>query len=120
MGAVDLLCDLMAEGVEFEADGNRVRWRNGGTQLTQERLAVLKDGKAEVLQFLNSNSEHEYSVRNENPDTDAFEERAAICEYDGGLTRADAERLAAQGQGYDNVVAFRAAQMKSTKGSEND
>ena len=54
----------------------------------------------------------EFSVRNENPDTDAFEERAAIAEYDGGLTRADAERLAAECQGYDNVVAFRAAQRK--------
>ena len=43
------------------------------------------------------------------PDTDAFEERAAICEYDGGLSRVDAEDLAAQCQGFDNVVAFRAA-----------
>ena len=43
-------------------------------------------------------------------DNDAFEERAAIAEYDGGLTRADAERLAAECQGFDNVVAFRAAQ----------
>ena len=50
------------------------------------------------------------------PDLDAFEARAAICEFDGGLTRADAECLAAQCQGYENVVAFRAAQMKSTKG----
>ena len=112
MGAVDLLCDLMAEGVEFEADGDRVRWRNGGIQLTQERLAVLKDGKAEVLQFLNGRAA---PVRSENPDTDAFEERAAIAEYDGGLTRADAERLAAQGQGYDNVVAFRLAQKTVTR-----
>ena len=46
------------------------------------------------------------------PDTDAFEERAAICEFDGGLSRADAEDLAAQSQGYENVVAFRAAQTK--------
>lgn len=46
-----------------------------------------------------------------NPDADAFEERAAICEYDGGLTRDAAEDLAAQCQGYDNVIAFRAALM---------
>ena len=44
------------------------------------------------------------------PDTDAFEERAAIAEYDGGLTRADAEKIAAQCQRYDNVIAFRAMQ----------
>ena len=33
------------------------------------------------------------------PDIEAFEERAAIAEYDGGLTRQDAEDLAAQAQG---------------------
>ena len=41
-----------------------------------------------------------------------FEERAAICEFDGGLTRDKAEQLAAQCQGYSNVVAFKAAQKK--------
>ena len=44
-----------------------------------------------------------------------WEERAAIAEYDGGLTRDRAEQLAAQCQGYDNVVAFRVAHEKSTK-----
>ena len=123
MGAVELLRDLMAEGVEFEAAGNRVRWRNGGTQLTPDRLAVLKEGKVEVLQFLKTNPKNEtsrrrenptteFSRRRENPEVELFEERAAICEFDGGLTRADAEQVAAQGQGFDNVVAFRAAQEK--------
>mgnify|MGYP001819803548 CR=1 FL=1 len=109
MGAVDLLRDLMAEGVEFETDGERIRWNNGGAQLTPERLAVLKDGKAEVLQFLSAV-----------PDTDAFEERAALAEFDGGMTRADAERLAAKCQGYDNVVAFRAAQQTNLKRELNE
>ncbi len=49
------------------------------------------------------------------PDLEIFEERAAICEFDGGLSRADAERLAAECQGFDNVVAFRAAQKTVTK-----
>ena len=48
-------------------------------------------------------------------DIDAFEERAAIAEFDGGLTRSDAEQLAARSQGYDNVVAFKAAQTKATR-----
>jgi hypothetical protein len=34
------------------------------------------------------------------PDIDAFEERAAIMQYDGGLTRAKAEDRAAQAQGF--------------------
>jgi hypothetical protein len=34
------------------------------------------------------------------PDIEAFEERAAIMQYDGGLTRAKAEDRAAQAQGF--------------------
>ena len=43
------------------------------------------------------------------PDTDAFEERAAIIEFDGGLTRREAEDLAAKAQGYRDVLEFRTA-----------
>lgn len=34
------------------------------------------------------------------PDIDWFEERAAIAQFDGGLTRSEAEELAAQAQGF--------------------
>ena len=34
------------------------------------------------------------------PDIDAFEERAAIAQYEGGLTRKQAENLAAQAQSF--------------------
>ena len=37
------------------------------------------------------------------PDIDAFEERAAIIQYDGGLSRSKAEDLAAQGQGFKDA-----------------
>ena len=37
------------------------------------------------------------------PDIEAFEERAAIAEYDGRLSRSEAEDLAAQAQGYANA-----------------
>ncbi len=40
-------------------------------------------------------------------DLDAFEERAAIIEYDGGLTRFRAETLAAQAQGVARHDAIR-------------
>ena len=43
------------------------------------------------------------------PDVDAFEVRAAIVEFGGGLSGADAEQLAAQCQVYDNVGLFRVA-----------
>ena len=40
------------------------------------------------------------------PDIEAFEERAAIAEYDGGLTRLQAESLAAQEQGFASASAY--------------
>ena len=41
------------------------------------------------------------------PDIDAFEERAAIMEYDGGLSKREAEDRAAQAQGFLNAMHFR-------------
>jgi hypothetical protein len=43
------------------------------------------------------------------PDLDAFEERAAIAEHDGGMSRAEAEALAAAEQGYATAAALLAA-----------
>ncbi|WP_282022560.1 hypothetical protein [Ruegeria faecimaris] len=40
------------------------------------------------------------------PDIDAFEERAAIAEYDGGCTRKAAEDLAARAQGFRDAEAY--------------
>lgn len=52
------------------------------------------------------------------PDPDSFEERAAIIEFDAGLPRRRAEDMAAQTQGYDNVIAFRAAVKSMQEGEE--
>ena len=40
------------------------------------------------------------------PDIEAFEERAAIAEYDGGLTRLQAEALAAQELGFASAGEY--------------
>jgi len=40
------------------------------------------------------------------PDIDDFEERAAIAQFDGGLTQAQAEDLAAQRQGFVDADAY--------------
>lgn len=37
------------------------------------------------------------------PNFEAFEERAAIVEFDGGLTRRESEDVAAQDQGFINA-----------------
>lgn len=43
------------------------------------------------------------------PDIDAFEERAAILEFEAGLTRREAEDRAAQAQGFRDAENFRQA-----------
>ena len=40
------------------------------------------------------------------PDIDAFEERAAIAQYEDGLTRKQAENLAAQAQGFRDADRY--------------
>ncbi len=40
------------------------------------------------------------------PNIEEFEERAAIAEFDGGLSRARAEDLAAQRQGFADAAAY--------------
>lgn len=40
------------------------------------------------------------------PDIEAFEERAAIAEYDGGLSRREAEDLAARAQGFTSAAHY--------------
>ena len=41
------------------------------------------------------------------PDIDAFEERAAIMQYDGGFTRSRAEDEAARAQGFRDAAHYR-------------
>ena len=40
------------------------------------------------------------------PDIEAFEERAVIAQYDGGLTRNDADDRAAQVQGFGSAADY--------------
>ena len=40
------------------------------------------------------------------PDIESFEERAAIAQYDGGMSRKAAEDLAAQAQGFPHSAAY--------------
>lgn len=41
------------------------------------------------------------------PDIEAFEERAAIMQYDGGLSRREAEDAAARAQGFRDAAHYR-------------
>jgi hypothetical protein len=48
MGAVDLVQALIAEGVEFATDGQRIRWRNSEGRMTPEAVAQIAAEKPEV------------------------------------------------------------------------
>lgn len=73
--------------------------------MTPERVAVLREHKLEVIQFIV-------------PSLDDFEERAAIVEFDGGMSREKAEAFAAKLQGHDNVISFKEA-IKTAKSVKN-
>jgi len=45
-------------------------------------------------------------MRHTIPDIEAFEERAAIAQYDGGLSRKAAEDLAAHAQGFASADSY--------------
>ena len=91
MNVSAILDDLYKRGVQLRIDGERLRWFAPVGVVTEIDLTALREHKAEVLATLAA------------PDPDAFEERAAIIEHDGGMPRQDAETLAAQEQGFDDA-----------------
>lgn len=52
MAVPAILHDLIEAGVEFETDGERIRWRNAGRRVTPDVVEVLRANKAEVIGFL--------------------------------------------------------------------
>lgn len=76
MSAAEIVADLARRGIRLEADGERLRYFPRSA-LTPDLLDRLKAHKAELLAAI-----------------ERFEERAAIREFDAGLSRHDAERLA--------------------------
>jgi hypothetical protein len=91
MLARKLIDEFADAGVRLTAKNGQVVFEGPREVLTPERIDELRRHKTELLAAL--------AV----PDPDAFEERSAIIEYDGGLPRQEAETLAAQEQGYDNA-----------------
>lgn len=74
-----ILARIRAQGGDVVRDGWSIRLRPG--RLTPAALAWLRDHRADLM--------HEVW-----PAFDAFEERAAIRQFMGGETRADAEAAA--------------------------
>lgn len=70
---------IRANGGEVIRDKWKITLRKG--RLTPEALAWVKDHRSDLM-------------REVWPEFDDFEERAAIREFDGGMSRADAEAAA--------------------------
>jgi hypothetical protein len=77
MTSAALLDVLHAAGVVLTLDGHALRYRAPKGVLTSDLLLQLAQHKAALLALVED-----------------FEERTALAEYDGGLPRAEAERLA--------------------------
>lgn len=82
MSAAALIGEARSSGVTLWHDAGRVRYRGPRTAVMRvlPMLAAYRDDLAEALRL--------------EAQAEAFEERAAIMEYDGGLSRGDAEASA--------------------------
>ena len=106
MGAPDLLLHLRGAGFKVSAaDGGGIRVAPAGA-LTDAHRQAIRDHRAELLALLSgpepADAEDDVAVGQPaalgQPDDEgqreAFHERAAIMEFDGGLKRAEAEAAA--------------------------
>jgi hypothetical protein len=89
-----LLADLAARGIELQARGGRLRFRPADA-VTPDLARRLKYHKDELLALLRADPAAAITPADLPPDWQfAWEERAAIMEYDGGLPREQADVLA--------------------------
>jgi len=119
MTAHELMRDLESASVRLQPRGERLRVEAPKGVLTQDQREGLKRYKSELLRLLDAEASDEDA-------REYIEERAAIAEYHGGLSRAEAEServrsrvvaeyrregddrwltvLGAPGQSYDELV----------------
>ena len=97
MTPATIIARAEAEGISLAiSDSGNIKAIGSG-DIVQRWVPVLRQHKASILRVLRKT---ETPHKPSSFDLDHFEERAAIMEYDGGLTRAVAERLAAEAQGF--------------------
>jgi hypothetical protein len=77
------------DGVSLELTSAGALKVAGGRAAVSRWLPTIRTHKPDLLAVLAANNESDHDTLNE-----AFEERAAIMEYDGGFTRLEAEQRA--------------------------
>src|SRR6266516_22444 len=100
--AVHLLADPRRAGVILSANEDRLRFDAPAGVMTPGVLAMLKARKMELLAVLRGNYLHAaaaLALCASDPDrrmelAHLFDERTGICQYDGGFSRGEAERMA--------------------------
>ena len=89
MKPVDLIAAALADGVTLRFDSGKLKITGDG-EAVNRWLPLIRESKAEIIEALKVGAGDTV----EPIDREAWEERAAIAEFDGGLTRPDAEALA--------------------------
>jgi hypothetical protein len=87
-----LLGELQALGVSLFLDGDRLRYRARKGVMTPQLLARLSTRKAELLALATVGVPDNLTV----DEAEEFDERVAICVYDGGLSEQDAVQVAVE------------------------
>ncbi|MDE2075757.1 MAG: hypothetical protein KGI91_01610 [Burkholderiales bacterium] len=88
MGAPDLLQGLRRAGIALSVLPSGDLAVQPASKLSQDQRAAIKSHKAAIVQALQHPDEASQK--------EAFEERAAIIEHDGEMSREHAERMAAE------------------------
>jgi hypothetical protein len=52
MSAVEVVKALIAEGIVFSTHGQRITWCNDDGWMKPEVIAIIKEGRAEVIRYL--------------------------------------------------------------------
>jgi len=90
MTPATIIRDAKAEGVGLSLSPSGKIKATGNGDAVNRWLAVIRECKAELIEALKVGA----GDTAEPFDREAWEERAGIAEFDGGLTRSEAERLA--------------------------
>ena len=101
--AITLLADLRRSGVILIANGDRLGFDAPAGAMTPAVRAILRARKPELLAVLRGDYVNAAvaALVSSAPDAERraeltylFDERAGICQYDGGMNRGEAERVA--------------------------
>ncbi|MCF7994718.1 MAG: hypothetical protein K9L88_07750 [Chromatiaceae bacterium] len=91
MSAAEILTHLQADGLHLHADGERLL-AEPRNLITDDHRQLIRTHKPELLALLQAANEPDGTHQTDLDEP--TEERAAIMEHDGGMTRTDATRIA--------------------------